>query len=218
MKRLALIPVLAACGGTARVPETKHVDVPRAAPPPLTRAAPVAEDWASLGLDFETFDGDLPRGWSTGIDSVGTQSFAHERTIVGDVVHGGAHAYRFHSDGGEGFVSSNVWFYAAPVRGKRLRLYGWIRTEDVPYPGFASLWIRTDGGAQMAYDDMNGRGVTGTRDWREVFAEVEVPDDAETIVIGPLLIGTGTAWYDDLRIEVTDIVGPQPIAVRAPRE
>jgi erythromycin esterase len=213
MKRLAMmLLVLAACGGTTKTPDTAPTETKsEAAPPPPTRPADPGP-YASLGLDFETVDGDQPRGWTTGIDATGIQSFDQERAIVGDVVHGGAHAYRFHATKAEGFVSSNVSIDAAAVRGKQLRLYGWIRTQDISAGGFASVWIRTDGGARMAFDNMLDRGVTGTSDWREVYAQVVVPDDAKTVVMGPLLVGTGTAWFDDLRIEVADIVPPHPIA------
>ena len=99
---------------------------------------------------------------------------------------------------------------AEPVRGKHLKLHGWIKSDGAK--GSAALFLRIDGGGG-AFDNMNGRGVTGTADWTEATVEVDVPDRGDAVVFGPLLVGEGTAWFDDLRFEVSERPKPHAIAL-----
>ncbi|MBZ0232524.1 MAG: erythromycin esterase family protein, partial [Deltaproteobacteria bacterium] len=42
---------------------------------------------------------------------------------------------------------------------------------------------------------------------------IDVPADAAQLVLGPLLVGGGTAWFDDLRLEVVDVPPAKPITL-----
>jgi hypothetical protein len=64
-----------------------------------------------------------------------------------------------------------------------------------------------------AFDNMGDRGISGTVDWTEVLVDVDVPAGGERVVFGPLLNGEGTAWFDDLRFEVSDRLNTQPITI-----
>lgn len=104
-------------------------------------------------------------------------------------------------------------------RGKKLRVRGWIKTDDLQ-DGWAGLWLRVDGPSPW-FDNMHDRGLTGTSDWEERVLELEVPNDARAIFFGLVMPGTGKAWFDDLSIEVDgtrwksddldlDFEGPEP--------
>src|SRR5262249_32481125 len=46
------------------------------------------------------------------------------------------------------------------------------------------------------------RGVRGTTDWKLCHVEHDVPSVAKAIIIGAILVGAGTAWWDDFAVEV----------------
>jgi hypothetical protein len=96
---------------------------------------------------------------------------------------------------------------ASPWRGQRVRLSGFVRSDDVRAGG---LWLRIDGivegrAAQIALDNMEGREVEGTRDWTPVEIVVDVTAESVTVLFGAMITGDGTIWVDDLAFEA---VGP----------
>jgi len=105
--------------------------------------------------------------------------------------------------------------------GRTVRYSGWIRTENVSQ-GYASLWWRVDGAQQgqtLSFDNSNARlingipasgngiarGATGTTVWTRYEIDLPVPAGARNINFGLLLDGTGTAWFDALKIELNDV-------------
>jgi C-terminal processing protease CtpA/Prc len=91
---------------------------------------------------------------------------------------------------------------ADAYRGKRVRVSGYLRSSDVTSAGF---WLRVDGpGGVQAFDNMESRAMTGTRDWTAFAIVLDVQADALTLKTGLLLMGAGTVWADDLRIDVVD--------------
>jgi hypothetical protein len=49
---------------------------------------------------------------------------------------------------------------------------------------------------------MQTRGVSGTTDWKRYDIELPVAAEAININFGALLVGTGTAWFDGLSVEL----------------
>lgn len=86
--------------------------------------------------------------------------------------------------------------------GKYIRLSGFIKTENIT-DGYAGLWMRID--PQIAFDNMNDRGITGTTDWTEYEIILPLkPEKTDKILIGGLLVGKGKMWIDDLRVSIDD--------------
>ena len=88
--------------------------------------------------------------------------------------------------------------------GKNVRFSGYIKTDRVS-DGYAGLWWRVDGQAgtqSLAFDNMHDRGPTGTTDWTHYVIELPVDPNARNINFGLLMPGNGTAWFDDLTIEL----------------
>lgn len=104
-------------------------------------------------------------------------------------------------------------FPAELAQGKRLRLTGYLRTEDVA-SGHAGLWMRVDIGNEIqSFDNMDSRGVSGTTPWTPYEVLLDVPEGSDRIFFGAVMTGTGTAWADSFQIEVLE---PLPrITVRA---
>jgi erythromycin esterase len=46
------------------------------------------------------------------------------------------------------------------------------------------------------------RGVRGTTDWKLCHVEHDVPSEAKLVILGAILVGEGTAWWDDFAVEV----------------
>jgi TonB family protein len=99
-------------------------------------------------------------------------------------------------------------FPVKDAAGKRVRLSGYIKTQEVT-EGYAGLWWRVDGAAgTLAFDNMRDRGVTGTTDWKRYDVELQVAADAANINFGVLFPANGTAWFDSLTIELDGVSYP----------
>jgi hypothetical protein len=87
--------------------------------------------------------------------------------------------------------------------GKRVRLSAYVKSEKVQ-SGWAGLWFRIDGPSQemLGFDNMQGRPIKGTNDWRRVEIVLDVPDNAAGLAFGVLLAGDGEVWIDDLQFEI----------------
>jgi len=196
--------VLAACGGGSPVkPVVKAAPIATRAAPPASPIPPASgAPWPELNLGFEQVTGDQPTGW-------GNQS-SYEWSAVRDTKHGGERSLRIRSAGKSPFGPVIATLPADKVRGKHLKLHGWIKTDGAK--GSAAMFLRVDGGGG-AFDNMGDHGITGTAEWTEASVEVDVPEQGETVVFGPMLAGEGTAWFDDLRFELTDRPKPHPIVL-----
>lgn len=106
-------------------------------------------------------------------------------------------------EAGANFGIATAAFPAAAAAGKKVRYSGWIKTEGVTR-GYAGLWWRVDGapGKSLALDTMIDRGAKGTSDWTRFEIELPVAAEAKNVYFGALLPGNGTAWFDDLEIEL----------------
>lgn len=93
-------------------------------------------------------------------------------------------------------------FSAEQYRGKRLRLSGFLRTDEVD-AGWAGLWMRVDGsqGRRIAFDNTEEEPVTGDTEWTRCAIVLDVPSDAQVIAFGFMLVGSGKVWADDLGFE-----------------
>lgn len=91
---------------------------------------------------------------------------------------------------------------AAPFRGRRVSLRGWLRFAGRPGRGGMHLWMRVDRPREATgfYDDMNDRPVWST-EWTEARIVGEVAADADSIAFGAMLTGDGTGHADDLVLE-----------------
>jgi len=112
-------------------------------------------------------------------------------------------------------------FPVKDAAGKTVRFSAWIKTENVR-DGYAGLWWRVDGPGegtqrtQLAFDNsqyrfIDGkpdagsgtvRGATGTTPWTLYRFELPVDKTASNINFGVLFSGTGTAWFDSMKVEL----------------
>lgn len=92
--------------------------------------------------------------------------------------------------------------------GKRVRLSGWVKTEDAN-DGGGHLWFRVDGqqsGQTLQFDNMDKRAVKGTTDWQQYSVVLDVPPESAALAYGFFVQGTGQMWVSGAKIEQ---VGPE---------
>lgn len=95
----------------------------------------------------------------------------------------------------DGFGTLMQQFTAGLYAGKRVRLSGFLKTEEVS--GWAGLWLRVDKENEMVgFDNMQNRAVKGTTGWHHYEVVLDVPKDATGIALGVLLDGSGKVWLN----------------------
>ena len=106
----------------------------------------------------------------------------------------------------DGFGTLMQTFSAEHFLGQRVRFSGALKCEGVEHR--VGLWMRVDGPERrmLAFDNMAGRPVSGTTDWEHYEVVLDLPDEAQAIALGVLLVGGGEAWMSDFNLE---IVGPE---------
>jgi hypothetical protein len=90
---------------------------------------------------------------------------------------------------------------AREVAGQRVRFSLAMRMDGVAGAG-AGPWIIAFGPGGMI--EHRASLDLGTRDWRRVAVEIELPGNAERIEVGAILEADGRMWIDDARLEVVE--------------
>ncbi len=96
------------------------------------------------------------------------------------------------------FATMMQEFKADNYRGKRLKLSGYIKAEQVEQ--FSGLWMRVDSASEdvLQFDNMSNRPITGTQNWNHYSIILDIPENSATISFGILLSGKGCIWADQL--------------------
>jgi len=96
-----------------------------------------------------------------------------------------------------GQFGSIAYKIPANYNGKTIELEGYMKIKNVE-KGFAGLLLRVDGNNQtLAFDNMQNRNISGTKDWQKYSIKLDYPEQAENIFIAGILSGKGEAWFDD---------------------
>jgi len=109
-----------------------------------------------------------------------------------------------------------VWTHAFQVfntralSGKRVRLSGWYKTQDLNNT-FACFSIYATG-AYGAFRPVVSNAWSGTNDWTYATYEIDIPANTYTVWARAVLnTGAGKVWFDDLKFEVLGDT-PKPAA------
>ncbi|HEX2641627.1 MAG TPA: erythromycin esterase family protein, partial [Thermoanaerobaculia bacterium] len=176
-----------------------HAAAPPAAAAPPKTAAPAARTYLDLA-----FEGPECRsGWFFG-------GRGYTATVDASSPRSGQQGLHFEYTGAAPWSEKSGAFGVAtrifPAEelggGRKVRYSGHIRSEGIEH-GYVGLWLRVDGpSGVLAFDNMDGRGVSGTTPWKRYDIELTVPPEAKAVYFGALLSGDGKAWVDDLSFEV----------------
>ncbi|MBM4090835.1 MAG: alpha-N-arabinofuranosidase [Planctomycetes bacterium] len=159
--------------------------------PLAVRAQETSTEQPLPNASFEEADGDRPAQWRQQRWS-GQATFRHAATG-----RTGARSVSITSERG-GDASWTTAVHVTPFA--RYRLSGWIRTENVQASNGRGALLNVH---QM--EETATPALTGNRDWTRVEVEFDV-DDQDVLQVNCLFGGwgtaTGTAWYDDVRLEL----------------
>lgn len=101
----------------------------------------------------------------------------------------------------EGFGTWMTEIGSEKYLGKRVRLSGYLMTEDVT--NWAGLWMRVDvNDSTISFDNMMDRVVKGTSGWEKYDIVLDVPSEEASIYCGVFIQGEGSAWVDGFKIDV----------------
>ena len=137
----------------------------------------------------------LPDGWMLTGNNVSAYHAGADQNVLR---RGRATAFLTAREGDDqGFGTLMRKVDAKPYRGQRLRLRGFVKTQDLQ--GWTGLWMRVDQQQRVAaFDNMGNRPIKGTVDWRPYDVVLDVPRDADEIAYGMLMIGAGTSWVSEV--------------------
>lgn len=94
--------------------------------------------------------------------------------------------------------------------GARYRLQAWVRAQNVK--GFAGWYIHVGHEKKPMMISPMLNGGEGTYPWKQVQAEFTTPPEANLADLGTVLHGTGTAWFDLVRLQCLDPIKIQVAA------
>lgn len=110
--------------------------------------------------------------------------------------------------GSKGKGSVGQAFLADDYRGKRLRLSGLLKTEQVE--GATGVFLQAEGASEtLRSANMQQQPLQGTHDWTPCALEIDVPTESISLALGLMLLGMGQVWLTDVRLEV---VGESPLS------
>lgn len=88
-------------------------------------------------------------------------------------------------------------------KGQRIQLTAYIKTAKAKSAG---AWFRVNGEKKtLAFDNMNGRRLTGTNDWKKVTLVLDIPHEAESVSYGVLLEGKGQVWFEQPTFQIVNL-------------
>jgi alpha-L-arabinofuranosidase len=157
---------------------------------------------AVVNPSFEDVQSNMPKGWTPG-----TWNGKAELALDSTVAHSGKNSVRISS--AEGADAS--WFSVVSLRPySTYRLSGWIKTQNLE-PG-------TGRGASFTFHgtDFRTQALVGTQDWTRLELVFDSgPNDALWLncLFGGWGKATGTAWYDDVQLELVKARDLKPQAM-----
>lgn len=140
----------------------------------------------------------VPRGWFL----AGTKPAEYEAGVdAGQLYQGHTSAFlKSRAQSVDGFGTLMQSIHAEQYKGKRVRLSGFVKSQEVV--GWAGLWMRIDQGKDMiAFDNMHDRPIKGTTGWQRYDVVLDVPPDSTGISFGILLEGEGEVWLSGTKFD-----------------
>ncbi len=158
-----------------------------------------------------------PRGWSSFV-----MPQAGAFADVDPMSFGGQSAVMLHSPRPYADEPANNWsqVIVADVRGMSLEFSGYVRTEAA---GEAALWLQCFQQAPTrviaAQTSALNDPLTGTTDWTRLSTRVTAPNTTDFVVVRCVMKGAGSAWFDELRLDVVgERVDAPPLEAFEPRD
>ena len=164
-----------------------------------------------LNLDFETSvrGGTTPWSWTIGNPA------NFEYSLDATTFQSGSRSIRIRNSNPFSTTIGTLYqnFPMDVAGGHHIKLTGWMKTANIS--GSAGYWWRVDGALSvLSIDNAPSNGGAGTTDWTQYSFERDISPDLSAIYFGTFVSGTGTAWFDNIQIEIDGapfVPGPPPL-------
>jgi len=124
-------------------------------------------------------------------------------SIDGVTKHSGRRALKIEGGPDEGWGSVGVGLQDGPdfslTPDYQYKLSAWIKTKDLEDFAFVRIKVKYESG-DAAY--FRTESIYGTEDWKLVKIEFTPNEENKVVYLGAQLVGRGTAWFDDISLEV----------------
>lgn len=149
----------------------------------------------NLGFENQKDRNSLSDGW---------MQWGHYRLIMDSISYSGKISGKIVANETGNSFGSIAYKIPANYEGKTIKLEGYMKIKNVEN-GFAGLLLRVDGnGSSLAFDNMQNKNITGTKDWQKYSITLDYPEGAEDIFVAGILVGKGEAWFDDFVVSIDD--------------
>jgi hypothetical protein len=179
----------------------------------LSASPAVAENLLVNGSFEKAGPSGIPAGWEIATGARTADAGKTSTCRVMKAPHDGRNSLFI---SGDATTSEWLMLRSRPVKvepGQKLRLSGWIRTDQVHVDGSqyrnCNLGVTfTDYGGQRirvgGYPVVGTRPLMGSNYWTKVERVIEVPPEAATANVTAFLSMTGRAWFDEVELEPVD--------------
>lgn len=161
---------------------------------------------SEFNLDFEKIDykTNKPAEWNISFTEGG--AYGYQTNIDSIIRRQGKYSLTISIDSLKSNRTFGACSYTIPAiyEGSKIKLTGFLKTENISVDGFAGLWLRIDGQYGMIdFDNMRKSKIIGSNEWHEYAIELPLNDEAEKIQFGGLMVGeTGRIWIDGLKLYI----------------
>ncbi len=155
--------------------------------------------------DVEHGDGDVPEGWT-----LDPPDDTHRIIWANDAAQSGKRALK--TVVAEGAKPTWIGARQQPIHvlgSSGYRIQAWVKARNVQ--GYTGWFLHIGNARQSMLEAPLLRAGEGTFDWKKVELDFKTPPEADRLCVGTVLRGTGTAWFDNVRLELLDRT---PIPVR----
>lgn len=158
-------------------------------------------------FDFEIVIDSQLYEWGIGqiVDYGIPQNAGKTQWLIDDIIKvNGKRSLRLTNDNDKNYLACGIAL--KPIRyGHKIKVTGFIKTENI-ISGYAGLWIRVDNkDTILVFNNMNEDGLIGTNKWKEYSIELNYdPIKATNILIGGIVNGIGTAWFDNFNVFIDE--------------
>jgi pimeloyl-ACP methyl ester carboxylesterase len=92
--------------------------------------------------------------------------------------------------------------YSLPGKylGKEITVKSWMCTADMKGSLALMLGLYDADGNNLAFENLEKQKIKGTREWKQYSVTLPMPENTQFIHIGPILIGRGKLWVDDIEV------------------
>jgi hypothetical protein len=147
---------------------------------------------------FESLTADQPDRWDRFV-----QPKPGAVARLDDRAHSGAYSVWLHTPTPYDREPVNNWSQniIAQFGGETLRVSGHIQVADAKEAAlWLQCWRKRPWGVLAAASTSIATPVYGTSEWQEVSMDVDVPEGTDFVTLRCVLMGTGSAWFDDISL------------------